>query len=121
MRVGRTGGVGVTSAVEVGPGSRVRGVFVTGNVAVGEGVTVEDGVAVGIVGVRVGVSEAVAVGTVEVGNGPSSACDVPARAVLVPLAIRNRFRSPIGPRNENQIHRIAASNRARTPIARMLR
>jgi hypothetical protein len=47
-----------------------------------------------IVGVRVGelvgegVSEAVAVGAVEVGKGPSSACDVRATAVRVLLASR---------------------------------
>ena len=34
-------------------------------------------------GVAVGVEEAVFVGIVMVGNGPSKACDVPARAVLM--------------------------------------
>lgn len=44
------------------------------------------GVAVGSVGVSVGVSEGVAVGAVEVGNGPSKAPEVRARAVFVPFA-----------------------------------
>lgn len=35
-------------------------------------------------GVVVGVEEAVFVGIVMVGKGPNKACDVPARAVLIP-------------------------------------
>ena len=52
------------------------------------------GVNVGVAetrGVLVGVEEAVRVGIVCVGNGPSSACAVPARAVLMLL------RSPADP------------------------
>lgn len=48
------------------------------------GVGVNDGVAE-MRGVAVGVEEAVFVGIVEVGKGPNRACDVPARAVLIPF------------------------------------
>ena len=67
----------------MGPGAFVRGVNVGIRVLVGLGVRVTVGVAVGMVGVSVGVSEAVDVGTVEVGKGPKSDSAVRARAVLV--------------------------------------
>jgi hypothetical protein len=61
-------------------------VAVPNSVRVGSGVTVLLGVNVGVAetrGVLVGVEEAVWVGIVWVGKGPSSACAVPARAVLM--------------------------------------
>ena len=119
MRVAVGWKVGITP-VRVGPGTRVRGVAVEINVTVGEGVTVKEGVAVGIVGVRVGRSDGVAVGLVAVGNGPRRASEVSARAVLVVLALRNRLASPGAPPNVNQIHRSAASKRASIRAARVL-
>ena len=121
VEVGRdVGGAAVMVPVVVGPGSRVRGVAVTGKVAVGEGVIVAEGVAVGIVGVRVGRSEAVAVGTVEVGKGPSSASEVNARAVLVLLAVRKMSAVPPEPPKAYQNHRSKPSNRISTCRAREL-
>jgi hypothetical protein len=105
--------------VALGPGSRVRGVEVGSMVGVSEGVIVDEGVAVGIVGVMVGRSDAVAVGTVDVGNGPSRASDVNARAVLVLFALPNRLAFPAVPRKFARIHRSAASKRASVPAARM--
>ena len=52
-----------------------------------------DGVAVGMIGVRVGVSEAVGVGAVAVGKGPRSDPAVSARAVLVLFAFCCAFAS----------------------------
>ena len=54
-----------------------------------EGVIVAEAVSVGVAeirGVAVAVEEAVLVGIVKVGNGPSRASAVPAMAVLVPAA-----------------------------------
>ena len=97
--VGR-GGAGV----RVGGGVRVsvgRGVLVNvprDRVARAVNVTNTNGVAVGVrvrvgVGVMVkvggGVSDTVGVGAVEVGKGPSSACDVSATAVRVLSALRS--------------------------------
>jgi hypothetical protein len=89
VEVGCTAGsVEVLPAVGKRLGTRVREVAVGINVPVGEGVRVTEGVAVGIVEVMVGMSEAVTVGAVDVGNGPRRASDVNARAVLVLLALR---------------------------------
>jgi hypothetical protein len=86
-RVGcRVGGAEVRTFVG-SPGSLVRGVAVLMKVDVGEGVRVAEGVAVGMVEVMVGISDGVCVGTVDVGNGPISAPEVSARAVLVLLAL----------------------------------
>jgi hypothetical protein len=82
-----TGGVDVFPAVGKRLGTRVREVAVEMNVEVGEGVRVTEGVAVGIVEVMVGMSEAVTVGAVDVGNGPRRASEVKARAVFVLLAL----------------------------------
>ena len=71
------------------PGSRVRwkrGVMVGNWLAVGVGVRVTEGVAVGIVEVAVGRSDGVGVGTVDVGKGPSSSAAVRASAVFVRAA-----------------------------------
>ena len=78
--------VGRRVGVIVAPATLVRGVKVGINVLVGLGVRVTVGVAVGSVGVSVGVSEGVEVGAVEVGNGPSKAFAVNARAVFVLFA-----------------------------------
>ena len=78
---------GRTVFVKVDRGWSVRAV----NVMKTRGVGVEVGVRVGVrVGVPVGlgISEAVAVGAVAVGNGPSRASDVSARAVPVLFASR---------------------------------
>ena len=107
IRVGTLVGVRVPIRVEVGKAVRnavaVRvGILVTGAVSVsrlctgtvavpsrvrvGTGVKVLLGVKVGVAetsGVLVGVEEAVLVGMVWVGKGPSRACAVPARAVLI--------------------------------------
>lgn len=83
--VGRIVGRGRGVLVCVGRASGVRSV----RVKYTKGVRVRVGTKVGVwlaVGVGEGISEAVAVGAVEVGKGPSSACDVPASAVLVPIA-----------------------------------
>ena len=139
-RVGRGGGSGVfvagtavrvgLSRVEVGtsvgtlldvaPGSRVRSVAVGRNEAVGVGVRVLEGVAVGIVDVMVGISDGVCVGAVAVGNGPSRALDVRASAVLVPAAPKKPPASAPGPRNANQIQSSAAKREASTPRVRKL-
>jgi hypothetical protein len=81
--VERTGGRGVDVRVSSEPGGFVLGVNVGIKVSVGLGVPVTVGVAVGRVGVRVGVSEAVGVGTVDVGKGLRREPAVSARAVLV--------------------------------------
>jgi hypothetical protein len=64
----------------------MRGVMVGNRLAVGVGVRVTEGVAVGIVEVTVGRSDGVGVGTVEVGKGPSSSAAVRASAVFVRAA-----------------------------------
>lgn len=94
-------------------GSRVRRVAVPANVGVIEGVRVAEGVAVGMVGVIVGRSDAVLVGTVEVGNGPSRASEVSAKAVLVLLAPCSRATSLAGARNTNQNNRKSPKKRIR--------
>jgi hypothetical protein len=79
--VGAAVRVSRSRTVKVAVPSRVR-------VWVGMGVKVLLGVNVGVAetrGVCVGVDEAVLVGMVWVGKGPSSAFAVPARAVLMPL------------------------------------
>ena len=81
---------------EVGKGSRVRDVDVTGKVDVGVGVRVSVGVAVGMVEVIVGGSDGVYVGAVDVGKGPRSAWEVRARAVFVLLAPCSEPRSRAG-------------------------
>ena len=93
---------------------------VGGNVAVSVGVRVADGVGVGNVEVALGISEGVCVGTVEVGNGPSSASDVRASAVLVPAAPLKEPASRFVPRKASRIQRIAASKRASSPTVRRL-
>jgi hypothetical protein len=95
------GGAEVRVTVVVRLGTLVRGVAVSGNVAVGVGVRVTDGVGVGIVEVGEGIAEGVCVGAVDVGKGPRSASEVSARAVLVLLALRG-FRSLAATPNENQ-------------------
>ena len=89
--------VGVRVAIRVGVLDAVRAcavrawagrVAVPSRVRVGTGVKVLLGVNVGVAetrGVSVGVEEAVRVGIVWVGNGPSSDCAVPAKAVLMAL------------------------------------
>ena len=67
-------------------GTRVRGVAVSMKKRSGVGVGVSLGVIVGV-GVIVRVFDAVGVGPVAVGNGPYSAFEVRARAVLVPLTL----------------------------------
>ena len=79
-------------AVEVGPdgrevrGTRVRGVGVLIKKRKGVRVGVLLGVTVGV-GVMVGVFEAVVVGRVPVGKGPSRASEVNATDVRVPLTL----------------------------------
>jgi hypothetical protein len=66
---------------------RFSAVWVKGGTFVFDGVIVTDAVMVGVAeirGVAVAVNEAVLVGRVEVGNGPSSASAVPAMAVFSP-------------------------------------
>ena len=111
-------GAKVETPVAVSPGWRVRRVGVNGNVAVGDGVRVAEGVGVGMVEVMVGVPEGVCVGTVEVGNGPSRASEVSASAVLVPATPQNAPACMPGPRKANQIHRIVAIKKASNPILR---
>ena len=118
--VGRRVGAEVEKAGAVSRGSRVRRVAVTGKVVVGVGVRVLDGVAVGIVDVMVGVSVGVCVGAVDVGNGPRSASDVSARAVLVLFAVRNTSIPWVASPNVNQSHRKAPIIRAHIPAARRL-
>jgi hypothetical protein len=80
VRVGTRVGVFVNALCS---GGRVA---VPSSVRVGFGVIVLLGVEVGVAemrGVAVSVEEAVLVGTVMVGNGPSRACMVPAMAVLI--------------------------------------
>ena len=96
--VGR-GGLGVAVAggrgvlVNVGRGWLVRAVKVTITTGVAVGVGVRVGVRVGVqVGVKTSVD--VAVGSVEVGNGPSRACEVSARAVRVLRASCCEFALP---------------------------
>ena len=83
-----TNRVGVASMMAVWVSRLCVGavVNVTNFVCEGTGVNVTLAVKVGVAeirGVAVGVEEAVFVGAVWVGNGPSSACAVPARAVLI--------------------------------------
>ena len=82
------GGRGVL--VTVARGSLVRAVNVMNTSGVAVGVRVRVGVRVGVQ-VGLGMSEAVAVGAVEVGKGPSRASDVSASAVRVLLACLCRF------------------------------
>ena len=83
LGVAVAGGRGVL--VNVDRGWLVRAVKVTITAVVAVGVGVRVGVRVGVqVGVKISV--AVAVGSVEVGKGPSRACEVSARAVRVLLA-----------------------------------
>jgi hypothetical protein len=73
--------------VNVARGKSVRAVMVMNGI----GVAVEVGVRVGVrvgVQVEVKISEAVALGAVDVGKGPSRDCEVSARAVPVLLASR---------------------------------
>ena len=92
VREGRTrvlvGMIRVGIGVEVcdARGCTVRGVKVGTSDGVGLGVRVTEGVAEGRVDVTVGVLEAVGVGTVAVGNGPSREPAVRAMAVFVLLA-----------------------------------
>lgn len=78
--------VGAPAVGLFGSPSLGRGVEDTISVRVGVGVRVRVGVALGSTGVVVGVFEAVAVGAVDVGNGPMSAPAVAARAVFVSAA-----------------------------------
>jgi hypothetical protein len=86
---GLVGGMGVDAPGldAFGSASLVRGMKVITGVRVGVNVRVTVGVAEGNVEVIVGRSEAVAVGTVDVGNGPSKALAVIASAVLVLFAL----------------------------------
>lgn len=94
---GRRVGVGLGVLVEggrgvfvnVARGSLVRAVTVMNTRGVAVAVGVRVGVRVGV-SVGLGISEAVAVGAVEVGKGPSRACEVSARAVRVRIAFRCR-------------------------------
>ena len=86
VEVGRGVLVGMGVDVNVERATSVRGVNVGIKVGVLVGVRVAVGVAVGIVDVMVGVSEAVGVGTVEVGKGPRSDRAVRATAVFVLFA-----------------------------------
>lgn len=82
-------GTRVASFVAVRAAERLSGVGLRKGVRVLEGVMVTDAVRVGVAeikGVAVGVEEGVLVGSVEVGNGPSSASAVWAMAVLVAAA-----------------------------------
>ena len=91
LGVAVAGGRGVL--VNVGRGWLVRDVKVTITTGVAVGVSVRVGVRVGVqVGVKISV--AVAVGSVEVGKGPSRACEVSARAVRVLLASCSEFAAP---------------------------
>jgi len=84
------GGMGVDAPGlgRLGSTSLVRGTKVVTGVRVGVNVRVTVGVAEGNVDVTVGRSEAVAVGTVAVGNGSKRDPAVMARAVLVLFALR---------------------------------
>ena len=116
VEVGRkTGGVVVAvAAIGVSTGSRVRRTVAVSAGRVGVGVMVALGVKLGVAemrGVAVRVEEAVAVGTVEVGNGPSKELAVSARAVLVFLATTKIFACLVGLLKVNQSHRIAPRNK----------
>ena len=108
VRVGRGGLVGGTD-VRVGRGVLVGGgkgvLVVVGResrvlavkVMTGRGVNVRVGVRVGVrLGVNVadGTMEGVAVGAMDVGNGPNRDCEVSARAVRVPRDVRPASRPP---------------------------
>jgi len=85
MRVGIAVGVFVAVSAD----EWLKAVWVNGGTRVLEGVIVAEAVIVGVAeirGVAVGVEEAVLVGIVEVGKGPSSASAVPAIAVFVAAA-----------------------------------
>ena len=82
------GGRGVL--VNVARGSRVRAVTVMNTSGVAVGVRVRVGVRVGVQ-VGLGMAEAVALGAVALGKGPSRALDVSASAVRVLLACLCRF------------------------------
>jgi hypothetical protein len=82
-------GFSVASWVAVRLEEWLRAVSVNGGTRVCEGVMVAEAVMVGVAemsGVAVGVDEAVLVGIVKVGKGPSSASAVPAMAVFVAAA-----------------------------------
>jgi len=104
--------------VAVGKGSRVRCVTVMTGVHVGVGVRLDVGVAVGMVDVTVGGSVGVREGAVEVGNGPRSAWEVRARAVLVLLTPRRMFKLLAGSLNAYQKYKITPSRRAPSPTTR---
>jgi hypothetical protein len=79
-------GTGVIKTMKPGKSKRSRGVGLTTEVDVLGGLGVTDRVIVGVAeinGVAVAVAEGVRLGKVDVGNGPSRASTVPARAVLV--------------------------------------
>lgn len=105
MRVGVLVGTRVGAAVSVDRSLRSSSVAVPRGVRLGTGVKVLLGVKVGVAetrGVLVGVEEAVLVGMVCVGKGPSRACAVPARVVLMALMLDwELFPSPkaLVPRN----------------------
>jgi hypothetical protein len=83
------GGIAVGVRVAVRSAERLKAVWLKGGIFVLDGVMVAEAVMVGVAeirGVAVGVEEAVLVGSVEVGKGPSRASAVPAIAVLVPSA-----------------------------------
>lgn len=77
--------VGLAVFVNVARTARVRAVKVMNTCGVAVGVRVRVGVGVGV-SLGPGVFEAVAVGAVAVGKGPSRACEVSASAVRVLLA-----------------------------------
>ena len=108
------GGAEVKTPV-VGTGSRVRKVAVTGKVEVGVGVRDAVGVGLGSVDVIVGTLVGVYVGAVDVGNGPISASEVSAMAVLVLFAMLKMSKPWLGSRNANQSQRIAQRIRAAIP------
>jgi hypothetical protein len=81
--------VGIAVAVLVRSDEWLKAVWVNGGTRVFEGVIVAEAVMVGVAeirGVAVGVDEAVLVGIVKVGKGPSRASEVPAMAVFVAAA-----------------------------------
>ena len=89
--VGRGKGV----LVRVARGALVPEVNVTIGIREGVCVGVREGVRV-TVDVSDGVFDGVEVGAVDVGNGPSRACEVSAIAVRVPLDVRPVSRMPRG-------------------------
>jgi hypothetical protein len=95
VRVGTL--VALGAAVSVSRSFSVSVAVLTISVRVGTGVKVLLGVEVGVAetrGVVVGVQEGVTVGMVWVGKGPSSACAVPARLVLMAFRFEGPAPSP---------------------------